>query len=106
MPLEQWHGTVLQNTWKPAAVMVLASIALALYMDPVRTVGEHKWSFLEVPHEAEIAMAALRVPPAGADVASRRTFRDQSPTEPTRPWPADAAETLVRLDAKLSASCA
>jgi len=33
---QQWNGTVLQQTWRPAVTMMLLSIGLILFMEPVR----------------------------------------------------------------------
>lgn len=56
----QWKGTVLQHTWKPALTMALISLALVLYMEPVRKLGAHKWALLEVPHEDDLGIRPMR----------------------------------------------
>jgi len=56
----QWNGTVLQQTWRPAGVMMIVSALLILYMEPVRREGAHKWTLLEVPHEDDLAIRPLR----------------------------------------------
>lgn len=56
----QWHGTVLQSTWKPAAVMMLVSVLLIMVMEVARNVGSHTWTLLEVPDPNDGWVARLK----------------------------------------------
>ena len=56
----QWQGTVLQQTWKPAASMTLVALALVLFMEPVRMTGTHTWAILEVPNEDDKGIKPMR----------------------------------------------
>ena len=57
---KQWQGTVLQQTWKPAAFMSIISLALVLFMEFARKDGTHKWSIFEVPDPADQWVARLK----------------------------------------------
>jgi len=46
---KQWSGTVLQQTWPPAATMMMVSLLLVLVMESARQDGEHVWEVWHVP---------------------------------------------------------
>ena len=56
----QWNGTVLQQTWKPAAAMMAVSLLVVVYMEPIRQHGDHRWTLLEVPHQDDLAIRPMR----------------------------------------------
>jgi len=57
---QQWNGTVLQQTWRPAVTMMLLSIGLILFMEPVRREGTHTWTLFEVPHQDDLAVLPMK----------------------------------------------
>jgi len=56
----QWHGTVLQQAWRPALTMMAFSIALVFFMEYTRMTGTHTWSLLEVPDPKDKWVARLQ----------------------------------------------
>jgi predicted membrane chloride channel (bestrophin family) len=51
----QWHGTVLQQTWKPAIGMMLIAVAVVAYMEDSRT-----WPLMAVPDGAHMSVRRLK----------------------------------------------
>lgn len=56
----QWSGTVLQHTWPPAAVMMLVSATLVVFMEHTRMTGGHTWTLFEVPDPNDGWVARLK----------------------------------------------
>ena len=51
----QWHGTVLEQTWQPAAVVMILSALVCSWMELWRT-----WPVLAVPDEKHTIVSQLR----------------------------------------------
>lgn len=56
----QWRGTVLVPAAKPAAIMMLVSVALVYHMEVARQDGTHTWTLFEVPDPNDKWVARMK----------------------------------------------